>query len=479
MEQPTTQAQRNTPARRRQKRPVNSPARKNYASENDVPNEVTFPMELGGPLTPRKSAANSPAPQSQSKSQSKPRPPRNNSNNNNNVNGNVNGTGNGHGHGNGNGNGNGGRRGKQPASPAPVKQGRTTPPQSASSKPIAEAAFAGATFHASPAPSSLPIPSFLAKALDSPPSAAGANGRVLREPSPPATDTEAVPTPQHRLLAQAVDRQESPLDIFFRADREEKERARRASSANILGNSTLAFSPPSQVRSPAEPKTVPNGVGIAGNRRAGFQRTPSGGIPASELNGTPSDFIGPALSKPYQERIREALNAKRQPNGAQQPPNLAQQESAMDMTERLKRFLAIPSVTDEQSAPPVQPLSKPLTSGVPPPLTLSNGNQTRPPADLASPFASPGFPPNGAAMPQSPFSPGFAPQGSTIPPPLAPRAAAPASAAASAAAPYLQSSPSRNNHAAEIMRMEESLRRILNLGGAPAATVPPSGYQSS
>ncbi|KAL1844046.1 hypothetical protein VTJ49DRAFT_5797 [Mycothermus thermophilus] len=462
MEQPQTLPQRTTPARRRAKRPVNSPARKNYASENDVPSDVIFPMELGGPFTPKKSASNSPAPGSQPKSQAKSRPR------------NTNGSGNG----NGNQNGNGNRRGKQVASPAPAKQGRTTPPQTAPPKPIAEAAFAGATFHASPAPSSLPIPSFLSKALDSPPSVQRPNG-VLREPSPPATDSEAVPTPQHRLLSPTANRTESPLDIFFRADREEKERARRASSANVLGTASVPFSPPSQIRSPAEPKTVPNGVPGAGGRRPGFQRGhPSGGIPASELDGIPSEFIGPALSKPYQERIREALSSKRQPDGAQQQPNPVQQESAMDMTERLKRFLAIPAANNEQSAQPSQ-----QQSTKPPPL-FSQG----PPhsADLASPFASPGFAPNPAMQP--PFTRGFPLQqrcASDIPAQF-PSAAASSSislrggAAPSAAAPYPPNSPGHNDPAAEIMRMEDSLRRILKLGNGPAAAAAaPNGYQSS
>ncbi|KAL2271707.1 hypothetical protein VTJ83DRAFT_1078 [Remersonia thermophila] len=462
MEQPQNLPQRTTPARRRAKRPVNSPARKNYASENDVPSDVGFPIDIGGPFTPQKSASNSPAPGSQAKSQAKSRPR------------NVNGAGNGHGNGNANGN----RRGKQVASPAPAKQGRTTPPHTAP-KPIAEVAFAGATFHASPAPSSLPIPSFLSKTLDSPPSVQRPND-VNREPSPPATDSEAVPTPQHRLISPAANRTESPLDIFFRADRAEKERARRASSANVLGTVSAPFSPPSQVRSPVEPKTVPNGVPSAGSRRPGFQRgNASGGIPASELDGTPSEFIGPALSKPYQERIREALSAKKQSDdGAlQQPPNPVPQESAMDMTERLKRFLAIPPVNNEPSS--TQSSQQP--SSKPPPLF------SQPPArstDLASPFASPGFAPNHAMQP--PFSPGFPPQQrcasdipaqfrpANIPPSIALHGGAPPSAAPS----YPPNGSGYNDPAADIMRMEDSLRRILKLSNGPAVAAP-NGYQSS
>ncbi len=102
--------------------------------------DVPFPMDFNGkPHTPQKSASNSPAPNLQHSNQ-KTKPRNNNKHRPKNVS----------------------------TSPNPAKQDRSTPPHAIAPKSASATAFAGATFHASPAPSSLPIPSFLAKSLDSP-----------------------------------------------------------------------------------------------------------------------------------------------------------------------------------------------------------------------------------------------------------------------------------------------------------------------
>ncbi|KAK0753424.1 hypothetical protein B0T18DRAFT_315692 [Schizothecium vesticola] len=318
------------PGRRRgnNRRSVNSPARKTYASENDVPTAGPSDMDFLGqrPFTPSKLAANNPqAPagsqpsqpkQQKSRSATKPRP-------------------------------------KNPsASPGPglSGQGRNTPPQSGQAKSLAATAYAGATFHASPAPSTLPIPSFLAKALDSP--SLKDTSRANQEPSPPATDSEA-PTPQHRPLVRdrEIAREESPLDLFFRADRAEKERARRASSANVLAVNPGPFSPPTEPVSPQEPSTLPN-VSNLSRRRPTTQRNTSAGISSSELDGTPGMVMGPAFSTPYQERLRaatrlasekQAATAQRM-NGQHKEPQL---QANNDMSERLKQFLAVPRDQDQ------------------------------------------------------------------------------------------------------------------------------------
>lgn len=400
-----------------------------------MPSEPLFPIELAGPFTPQKSASNSPAPSSQPhQSKSKAR------------------------------NGNKGRA-KQVSSPGPAKQGRTTPPQTTAIKPIAAAAFAGATFHASPAPDSLPIPSFLSRALDSP--SVQETDRASREPSPPVTDSEAAPTPQHRLLSTDNTGHESPLDIFFRADRAEKERARRASSANILGPKPVPFSPPSQVRSPTEPKTLPGGMYGANNRRPFPQRNPSSGIPTSELDGVPSTVIGPALSKPFQERIREAQSSKKQPQQAYNPLPSPQDQAAMDMSERLKRFLAIPSNPSEgasplgHSAPHTAPRTAPSHN---PSHPFLSGAQAPRSADFLPPFSAGTQALNPAKM-SSPFARENVPN---ISPP-----------ASSNGSPPAANSPT-NGRSADLLQMEDNLRRMLKMNSGPAPATPPRpNYRSS
>lgn len=325
-------AHKATPARRRQNRPpsTRSPASKTYASESDMPSELPFPIDMsngnGSPVaTPQKSISNSPAPQSQSvnprpkaRNGNKPRP----------------------------------KSGYAPPSPGPVKQNRRTPPNGIPTKPPSATAFAGATFHASPAPSSLPIPSFLAKAMDSP--QVKDSGRANQQPSPPLSDSEA-PTPRQTFeLARDVTREESPLDFLFKKDRDEKAQARRTSFANALTYPPGPYSPPNNhIQSPPQPKTVPNKPPTILTRRDLLQRNSSAGrISTTELDGTPGRPMGPAFSTPYAERMRAARagdkQAERAPTALQQAPDngFAQQPPAADVgdrTEALKRFLAVGS----------------------------------------------------------------------------------------------------------------------------------------
>ncbi|KAG7007954.1 hypothetical protein G7Y79_00007g020790 [Physcia stellaris] len=100
-------------------------------------------------------------------------------------------------------------------------------------------AYAGPTFHASPAASSLPIPKFFQKSLSkSVPETNQPNGlSVLLDsevsadpPSPENSEPSPVQEKAERVGKQA--REASPLDIFFHADREEKTRARLANITN-------------------------------------------------------------------------------------------------------------------------------------------------------------------------------------------------------------------------------------------------------
>lgn len=227
------------------------------------------------------------------------------------------------------------QRAKQvPTSPGPAKPGRTTPPYSAVPK-FTETAFAGATFHASPAPSSLPMPSFLAKAMDSP--GVKENDRANQEPSPPVTDSEA-PTPQRRTGEEKPGAGDSPLDLLFRAQRAEQERARRASSANVANVRPGPFSPPLQTISPQAPRTLPPKPHSNHDRRPSNQPSHSG-ISTQELDGTPGRPIGPAFSTPYIDRIRAIRPAEKTAYSTHSPPQ--SNGSPADRSAELMNFLGI------------------------------------------------------------------------------------------------------------------------------------------
>ncbi|KIH90676.1 proteophosphoglycan 5 [Sporothrix brasiliensis 5110] len=465
-----------TPNRRKPGAGSRRPNRKNYASENDVAKaDPTFQPDFAhdkkknnngpGPSTPQKTQKNavsskSPAPASQAASgKAGNRSNRNQQNNN-------------------------------PNSPS-AKPGRRTPPHTVGPKPAGAAgsvaAFAGATFHASPAPSSLPLPSFFTKA-DSPgtPSARPLSG-LSQQPSPPASDTE-LPSATATNAADAPSaarrnpllptsgagiphaRDESPLDILFRADRAEKERNRRASSANIYGAPSQAMADNSNSN------TFPRDLAQQqqqqqqqqSTRRPGpTLRNSSSGISAAELDGTPGQPMGPAFSTPFQDRIRAARPAESNgtsgpgtPGGFRDlaagtaPSPLAgvpynQQlpaASVDDRSEALKRFLFSKTGASAPS-PPVHPTASAPTT--PTRYPGQPGGAQQPPMYNGSPYQNMYSTSSANGTPNHQGYPNGRPQ----------------------------ATPSRPNGgngggSSHIAAMEDSLRQILKLdspfGGAPS-----------
>ncbi|KAK0997547.1 hypothetical protein LTS01_006057 [Friedmanniomyces endolithicus] len=87
--------------------------------------------------------------------------------------------------------------------------------------PAKEQAYAGPTFHASPAPSSLPVPKFFSKSV---PNVAGPlQDRMEGEKTP----EKQASSPEADVVSPAMPRevQQSPLDMLFKAHKEEKQRS--------------------------------------------------------------------------------------------------------------------------------------------------------------------------------------------------------------------------------------------------------------
>ncbi|KAH6603418.1 hypothetical protein Trco_008193 [Trichoderma cornu-damae] len=224
-----------------------------------------------------------------------------------------------------------------PASPNYHLSSSQSPPRtSPTSKATSSTPFAGATFHASPAPSDLPIPSFLKSSSESP--MVRKPRGVVPQPSPPATDSE-VPTPYRPIPASQ--HRESPLDFMFRAHREEKARQNSDGGSGTASLLAGAMSWPRQLDVPLSPTSA----GLAQNRRA-YNRQPSSGIEIFELDGTGGQPLGPAFSTPYQDRIRAARSNAPNPPASRESPaptaSASADASAEDPTEALKRFLFNP-----------------------------------------------------------------------------------------------------------------------------------------
>jgi hypothetical protein len=231
-------------------------------------------------------------------------------------------------------------------SPTVMRNGRNTPPLTGarsagipfSAKPIntpSAAAYAGPTFHASPAPSALPIPSFYSKSV---PDSPGVKGLKSVKESPMKKET---PSPNNLFTPPPANnpfqREESPLDFFFRADREEKARARSASSTQTAVTATGPFQPP--MESPRSSQTPPALPTHSRPRQGHASKISANGMFAMELDGEPDvgTPYGPAFSTPYAERIH-AARASSQP--VQTPEQSFQDpQQSLDRSEALKAYL--------------------------------------------------------------------------------------------------------------------------------------------
>ncbi|KAI4112660.1 MAG: hypothetical protein LQ345_006220 [Seirophora villosa] len=96
-------------------------------------------------------------------------------------------------------------------------------------------AYAGPTFHASPAASSLPMPRFFSKSVPEVNKGHSLQSSIEKEMTETSSEqSEGSPTPAFaRRTGEEQAREESPLDIFFKADREQKERLRKEQEASL------------------------------------------------------------------------------------------------------------------------------------------------------------------------------------------------------------------------------------------------------
>ncbi|KAI1803218.1 hypothetical protein F4811DRAFT_354784 [Daldinia bambusicola] len=285
--------QKQTPNRRRQGgRSRNTPKQTTYASENDVPRRKSG--HNGSPSTPISEGVE--AFRASSTSQ-KPRSKKKKNGN------------------------------KQPRSnDSIVSPGQNNPECSSPSAPI----FAGSTFHASPAPSALPIPSFLNKSEpDSPGVKAPSSPEHELSCTTSDSDEASSPSPMTRAT-------ESPLEFFFRADRAEKEKAkaRRASSVHATAINLSPLLPSHQ--SPKDFSALSVDTTPSQTRRPHHhKRATVLGISADELDGNPGEPVGPAFSTPYQERMRAA----RSNQFSARPTNKVLQNHDFNHSDDLKRYL--------------------------------------------------------------------------------------------------------------------------------------------
>ncbi|KAI1144656.1 hypothetical protein F5Y05DRAFT_34390 [Hypoxylon sp. FL0543] len=294
-----------TPNRRRQGGRHRDTPKTTYASENDVPNHKPNGVGKHSPTTPSLETIQS------NRANSTSQKPRNNK-----------------------------KKSKKASTSkdgaAPQNQNnvdRKSP--SLQSRDMPGPIFAGSTFHASPAPSALPIPSFYNRAENHSPGAKAASSPE-QTLSCPSTDSDEASPPSPPSVSRTDG---SPLDLLFDALRAEKGQARirRASSVN---EDTCNFSPLSPLQkshnSPKQFSPSPKGPMLSQTRRSNNPKRSSVlGISPDELDGNPGQPVGPAFSTPYHERMRAArLNR----SSAQSTPRVLENRN-LDSSDSLKRYL--------------------------------------------------------------------------------------------------------------------------------------------
>lgn len=243
--------------------------------------------------------------------------------------------------------------------------------------------YAGPTFHASPAPSALPMPSFFSKSV---PESDLAPPLELDGDSPELDHvTEATPSkPKPRNPYSDEGRESSPLDFLFKAAVEARERSQRSPEA-YKGQISPRYS---------------NSNGYTA------QRTPdasAGGIFPLELEGSDSQSIpiGPSFATPYRDRMN-ALRSGDSPSQSSADLDEAQRRAK---TQALKNLLlnprpqrpasASPFVHAQPNVPNGQPAISPnagrhsvplrTTSGPPTPVSFPNYDQNKINARYGSP----------------------------------------------------------------------------------------------
>ena len=105
--------------------------------------------------------------------------------------------------------------------PRPVSFGGSMLPAT----PLKEQAYAGPTFQASPAPSSLPVPKFFSRSVPNVAAPQSLEARMAGEKTPEKEQS----SPELEAVAPPRESQQSPLDLFFKADKAEKEKSRSGS----------------------------------------------------------------------------------------------------------------------------------------------------------------------------------------------------------------------------------------------------------
>ena len=200
-------------------------------------------------------------------------------------------------------------------------------------------AYAGPTFHASPAASSLPMPKFFSKSVPAADKGSSLSAMMDKEvsdtsPESPSDNSEESPTlgkAQH--IGEYQAREESPLDIFFQADRREKAKQQ---TENPAGTSTgvIHNAQPLSMLNPSSGFVSPSGKDVRHHSRHAT------GSSVGELFPLEIDDKTPNMKKHIQNAVEEPsknINSLFRPNSA--PPDATLQADSEEVQRKAKTLL--------------------------------------------------------------------------------------------------------------------------------------------
>ncbi|KAL8802884.1 MAG: hypothetical protein Q9182_003500 [Xanthomendoza sp. 2 TL-2023] len=332
-------------------------------------------------------------------------------------------------------------------------------------------AYAGPTFHASPAASSLPIPKFYSKSVPDV-NKASSMQTAMKEAAELSSDhSEDSPTPGFaQRVGEEQAREESPLDIFFKADREQRERQRLEQRVSAGG------------------QDLPSGKPVLDQPRhhSRHPTTDSHGelFPMELENKEPTKVSHEkAFSDPTTGGSVVERSGPSQSVDTVETPEQAAQRKAKTVALKHLLMCSIPQAADAASSARVVSKSTATDHDLPSlhPKIASNPQVHRQVAVLGARQLSPGLrpssslrrevsasaPPENEHMPELPATPtplrtrsahkSAPPQGQRHPPLDAPASAA-------------QSPPTVQPAVSPFKNMEDDLRRMLKMNDVPSST---------
>ena len=216
---------------------------------------------------------------------------------------------------------------------SPRSEQRTSSVTPAKSNNTPAQAYAGPTFHASPAPSSLPIPRFFSKSVPATEQGSSLKAMMQDDSSEKSSDkSDDSPTMRNSLqVSEQPVREASPLDVFFNADREEKVKRFVGEKESPLAQSL------------AQLANIPKSVSPVPEYMRNHSRHPTGGsvggvfpmeMDASEKPSNPSAVHNfPKSAEAHHSDSAPAIFTTESMNA---------EEQAKAKTEALKKFLLTP-----------------------------------------------------------------------------------------------------------------------------------------